>query len=144
MARRILNPTFPSSRKEEASHFSAHFRKSSQIVCSPRSHRSSHSPCHHRSSTARTFPLKRSPRSSQPVPKDMTIDISPTLRRWLHDKGLAGYIRVAEAPPHTNVQEMARKLNIDTITNASIRKKLGLSRTGEHHFEIAPAKALEQ
>ena len=74
----------------------------------------------------------------------MPIFISPALRQWLHDKGFEGYIRVAGTPPHPDAQEVAKKFNVDTITNASIRKKLGLSRTGERHFEIAPAKALEQ
>ena len=39
---------------------------------------------------------------------------------------------------------MAEKINIETITNASIRKKLGLSGMCERHFEIPLAEALEQ
>ena len=74
----------------------------------------------------------------------MTIDISLAMQRWLQDKGLAYYIRVAEVLPHPNSQDMARKLNIDTITNASIRKKLGLFRSGECHFEIPATGALER
>ena len=145
MAPRILNPNFPSSHKEEVSHFSAHFRKSSQSLYSPRSPCTSHSPCspysprHHISSIAR----KHSPRSSQPILEEMTIDISPTLQRWLHDKGLTGYIRVAEAPPNPNSQDMPKKLNVDTITNTNIRKKLGQSGNGKRHFEIPPARVLE-
>ena len=74
----------------------------------------------------------------------MTIDISPALRRWLHDKGLEGYIRVAESPPHPNAQDVARKLNIDIITNANMRKKLGLSGSDERHFEIPLTGILER
>ena len=58
--------------------------------------------------------------------------------------GFKGYIQVAEAPPHPDAQEIARKLNIDTVTNASIRKKLGLTATGEKHFEIPPTEDLEK
>ena len=39
---------------------------------------------------------------------------------------------------------MAKKLNVDTITNASIRKKLGLSGSGKRHFQIPPAGVFEQ
>ena len=37
---------------------------------------------------------------------------------------------------------MATKLNIDTITNALIRKKLGLNNIMECHFDIFPIEVL--
>ena len=37
---------------------------------------------------------------------------------------------------------MAAKINVDTITNASTRKKLGLAGTSEHYFEIPPLGVL--
>ena len=40
--------------------------------------------------------------------------------------------------------DMASKLNIDTISNAMIRKKLGLSNIGEHHLNIFPTEVLER
>ena len=144
MARQILNPNFSSSQKEESSLFFAHYRKplrSLSSLCSPCS------PRYHKISLARTVHSIHYPCSSQLVFEDinnMTIDISLAMQRWLQDKGLAYYIRVAEAPPHPNSQDMARKLNIDTITNASIRKKLGLFRSGECHFEIPATGALER
>ena len=60
------------------------------------------------------------------------------------EKRLDGYIRVAEAPPHLDAMDIARKLNIDMVTNSSIRKKLDLSSLGERHFEIPPAEALQR
>ena len=74
----------------------------------------------------------------------MPIPISSTLRRWLLEKGFEGYIQVVEAPPHPDAQEIAKKLNVNTVTNASIRKKLGLTATGEKHFEIPPTEDLEK
>ena len=62
------------------------------------------------------------------------------LRRWLLEKGLEGYIKVAEAPPHPDAFNIARKLNVDTVTNAMVRQKLGLSGLGEKHFDIATAE----
>ena len=74
----------------------------------------------------------------------MTISISATLRRWLLEKGSEGYIRVVEAPPHPDAFNIARKLNVDTVTNAMVRQKLGLSGLGEKHFDIAPAETLQK
>ena len=51
---------------------------------------------------------------------------------------------MAEAPPHPNSHDMATKINIDTITNTTITKKLGLTSIGEHHFEIPPSEVLER
>ena len=72
----------------------------------------------------------------------MLITISGALRKWLLEKGFEGYIRVAEAPPHPEALDIAKKLNVDTVTNATVRKKLGLSVIGEKHFDISPAETL--
>ena len=76
--------------------------------------------------------------------RSMTINISTALRRWLLEKGLEGYIKVAEAPPHPDAFNIARKLNVDTVTNAMVRQKLGLSGLGEKQFDIAPAETLRK
>ena len=60
------------------------------------------------------------------------------------EKRLDGYIRVAEAPAHPEALEIAQKLNIDTVTNATIRKKLDLSSFGEKHFDIPPEEELQK
>ena len=73
----------------------------------------------------------------------MPITISAALRRWLLEKGFEGYIWVAEVSPHPDAQDIARKLNIDTVTNTSIRKKLCLFTTGEKQFKIPPSNKLE-
>ena len=39
---------------------------------------------------------------------------------------------------------MATQINVDTITNTMIPKKLGLSSIGQRHFEIPPARVLER
>ena len=73
----------------------------------------------------------------------MTVIVTSALRKWLTDHGLQGLIQVVEAPPHPNALDMASKLNIDTITNSMVRKKLGLSSTGETQFDIFPTELLE-
>ena len=76
--------------------------------------------------------------------RSMTINISTALRRWLLEKGLEGYIKVAEAPPHPDAFNIARKLNVDTVTNDMVLQKLGLSGLGEKQFDIAPAETLRK
>ena len=72
----------------------------------------------------------------------MSIVISEALRKWLLEKGFEGYIKVAEAPPHCDALEIAKKLNVITVTNATVRKKLRLWAIGEKHFDIAFAEML--
>ena len=74
----------------------------------------------------------------------MTILITSTLRNWLTDNGLQGFIQVAEAPPHPNALEMVSKLNIETLTDSMVHKKLGLSSMGERQFDILPTELLER
>ena len=137
MAHRPMNPR---PQKEENRRFSAQYRN--QPSNSHRSHHSPSSPSspsYHRAQAHRN--QQSSPTSHEPIPT-MPIFISTALRRWLVEKRLDGYIRVAEAPPHPDALDIARKLNIDTVTNSSIRKKLDLSSLGERHFEIPPAESL--
>ena len=74
----------------------------------------------------------------------MPVPITTTLHRWLLEKGFEGYIRVAEAPSHPDALDIAKKLKMDTVTNATIRKKLDLSAIGEKHFDIPPTETLEE
>ena len=72
----------------------------------------------------------------------MPINIYAALRIWLLEKGFEGYIKVADVPAHPNALEITKKLNVDTVTNATISKKLDISANGENHFDIPPAKTL--
>ena len=74
----------------------------------------------------------------------MTIIVTFALKKWLTDHDLQGFIQVAKAPPHPNALEMASKLNIDTLTNSMMQKKLGLSSTRERPFDIFPTEILER
>ena len=60
------------------------------------------------------------------------------------ERGFEGYIKVAEAPPNPDALDIAKKLNVDTITNAMVQQKLGLSGFREKHFDIAPAEVLQK
>ena len=74
----------------------------------------------------------------------MSITTSAALHRWFLEKGFEGYIKVTKAPTHPNALEIAKKLNVDTVMNATIQKKLDLSANGEKHFDIPLAKTLEE
>ena len=105
-------PMKPNSQKEDNKRFSVHHRKHSQALCSSRSPRSPPSLRHHRWISLRSLPRNFSPHAS--CQDDTMIIISPALRQWLHEKGFEGYIRVAEAPPHPDAHEVAKKLNVRT------------------------------
>ena len=60
----------------------------------------------------------------------MPITISAALRIWLLEKRLDVYIKVAEASADPEDLEISKKLNIDMVTNATIRKKRYLSSIG--------------
>ena len=138
MAHRPMNPR---SQKEENRRFSAHYKKRPSTVnssLSPRSHRSSYSPRSPPDHRTRAFQdTHLAPNIHKPPPLTMPIIMSAALRRWLLEKGFEGYIRVAESLPHPGALDIANKLNVDTITNATLRKKLGLSAIGEKHFDVA-------
>ena len=51
---------------------------------------------------------------------------------------------MAEAPPHPNATDIASKLNIETVTDSMIRKKLSLDSTGERQLEMFPSEILER
>ena len=51
---------------------------------------------------------------------------------------------MAEAPPHPNITEIASKLNIETVTDSIIRKKLSLDSTCERQLEMFPSEILER
>ena len=101
MAQRSMNPR---TQKEEKRRFSAHYRKHSSPLTfslSPRSHRSSLSPRPLLDLRARISQIQHPPPvTREPTPPTMSITISTALRRWLMEKRLDGYIRVAEAPAH--------------------------------------------
>ena len=142
MAQRSMNPR---PQKEEKRRFSTHYKKHSLAVTSslsPRSHRSSLSPRPLMDLRSRISRIQHSP--PEPTPPMMPITISTARRRWLIEKRLDGYIRVVEAPAHPEVLDIAQKLNIDIVTNATIWKKLGLSSFGEKHFDIPLAEELHK
>ena len=66
----------------------------------------------------------------------MSVEVSQEIRTWLHRCGLGGYLRVVDASPHPEPQEIARQLHPDTVTNNIIRSALDLQRGGEHDIEV--------
>ena len=131
-------PMHSKPQKEESRRFSAHYRQQT----SPLSSRSPCSPPYNRARAHHN--LQSSTSLHEPHLPMMPITIFAALRRWLLEKGFEGYIRVAEAPPDLEALDIAKKLNVDTVTNATIWKKLGLSAIGEKHFDISPAQTLEK
>ena len=49
-----------------------------------------------------------------------------------------------EAPPHPNATKIASKLNIETITDSMLRKKLSMDNTGKRQLEMVLSEILER
>ena len=134
MARRFLGTPQTSSQKGKNRHSSPTRRQypsSSHSLTSP---------------LRQSLPsLPHAHRSCSPTrhPSEMTILVTSGLRNWLTDHSLQGFIQLAEAPPHPNAMEIVSKLNIETLTDSMVRKKLGLNSTSERQFEILPTELLE-
>ena len=127
MAHRFLETSLNSSQKGRTSQFSPTRKQPSN---SHRSLNSSHSSF---SSTLsrKSPPLLESHNSHTHHLSEMPTIITTALRNWLTQNGLQGFIKVAEVPPHPNATEIASKLNIETITDSMLRKKLSLDSTCE-------------
>ena len=60
----------------------------------------------------------------------MPIPVSNKLRNWLHNKGLQGYLRVADVQPHPRATEIVNQINVAKITNKQVYRYLNLKREG--------------
>ena len=138
MARRVLETSVQSSQKAKKSH------------SSPTRKQAFHS---HRSLNPlrSSSPPARAPSPAQPHNQHATAQysemptiITTTLTNWLTENVLQGLIQVAEAPPHPNATEIASRINIETITDSMLHKKLNLDCTGERQLEMVPSHILER
>ena len=107
MARRFLEKPSLSFQKGKNSHLSPTHRK---VVSPPHSRCSPHTQI----SLSASYPQHSF--SLSHTPHDMTIIIISALRKLLTNRGLKGFIQVAEVPAHPNALEMSSTLNIDTRT----------------------------
>ena len=69
--------------------------------------------------------------------------VTMELHTWLSKHSLVGYLKVADAPPPLEAQEIDLRVHLDTITNDQIRSMLGLKRNCHHEIEIPPQHVLE-
>ena len=144
MARRILDTYLPSSQKAQNRHSpptriqTSYPHRSHNPLCSTCPHRSLLSLRSSFSPTNALLPAQ--PHASAPH-SEMPIII---IRNWLTENGLQGFILVAEAPPYPNATEIASRINIETITDLMLRKKLNLDCTGERQIEMVPSHILER
>ena len=74
----------------------------------------------------------------------MPLAASQEIRTWLQQRGLDGYLRVINAPPHPDAQEITRRTHPDTVTNNVIRAAFDLKRGGEHEVKIPPHMTLKE
>ena len=80
-----------------------------------------------------------------PIPAEidsMPIPVSDELREWLHSRNLQGFIRVAEADPHPQAEELVQQLDITKITTKKVRNALRMPRGGFDVVQKPSSEAL--
>ena len=90
---------------------------------------------------AQNFSIINHHRQSPPLPSlqnyDLSIEeelmpivVSDNLRQWLIDKGLQGYLKVADADTHPRATKILQRIDVAKITNKQVRHILNLKREG--------------
>ena len=128
MARRFLETSHTSSQKGKNGHFSPTRKQSTNPHRSLRSPRPLISPLRWRSLSLLEPQHSHSPNHHHSY---MPTIITMALRNWLAERGLQGFIKVGEAPPHPNATEITSKLNIETLTDSMVRRKLSVDSTSD-------------
>ena len=80
--------------------------------------------------------------SEQENTEIMPIPVSDELREWLHERNLQGFIKVAEAEPHPQAEELVEQLDITKVTTKKIRNALQLPRGGFDAVKQPSSEAL--
>ena len=60
----------------------------------------------------------------------MTIPVSDRLHNWLHNKGMQGYLKVADVEPHPRTAKIVNQIDVAKITNKQVHQFLNLKREG--------------
>ena len=60
----------------------------------------------------------------------MLIPVSIELRQWLHNKGLQGYLKVADSEPHPHATQIIQQIDVTKIRNKQVHRLLNLKREG--------------
>ena len=64
--------------------------------------------------------------------RNMSFEVTMEINRHI----LGGYLKVVDALPHPEVEEICLRLHPDTINNYQIWSVLGLQRGGYHDIEV--------
>ena len=81
--------------------------------------------------------------SEQANTEVMPIPVSEELRLWLHERNLQGFIKVAEAEPHPQAEELVQQLDITKVTTKKIRNALQMPRGGFDAVKKPSSEALQ-
>ena len=60
----------------------------------------------------------------------MWIPVFDNLRQWFTNKGLQGFLKVADADPHPHASKIIQQIDVAKVTNKQVRKVLSLKREG--------------
>ena len=89
--------------------------------------------------------IRRTPEATTSTPKLSTtteiedtlkpMALSETAKKCFTQHGLEGFLRIAEAPPHEEAEKVAKKIDLEVITEEAIRALIGLPEGGIYSIE---------
>ena len=68
--------------------------------------------------------------------------LSETTKKWFTQHVLEGILRVSEAPPHEDAEKVAKKIDIEVITEEAIRALIALPEGGIYSIESPSRETL--
>ena len=110
---------------------------------------------HRALSTQRTIQVSRRAQeahtstSTLPTPAELDDEMEPmafseTTKKWFNQHGLGGFLRIAEAPPHDEVEEVMHKIDTEVIMEEVIHALIGLPEGGIYSIENPSPKTLSK
>ena len=66
--------------------------------------------------------------------------LSDAAREWFTNKGLEGFLHIAKAPPHEELEQVALTIDLAEIAEGTIRALTGLHARGLQSVESHPLK----
>ena len=75
------------------------------------------------------------PTPAEPDDEMEPMALSETAKKWFNQHGLGGFLRIAEAPPHDEAEEVVQKIDTEVITEEAIRALIGLPEGGIYSIE---------
>ena len=70
------------------------------------------------------------------------MELSEIAKKWFTQHGLEGFLQIIEAPPHNEPGKVAKKIDLEEITEEAICALIGLPEGGIYSIENPSPEAM--